>query len=107
MQTLTSPRTETIPNFVRCDCPPLEVGAEKDPALSFAAGVEFELRFHPYARRIFRTALIVTHSLARAKTLEREIYQKAWRSYYPMPASDFTRWLKPHLQRSFSDYALQ
>ena len=102
MPTLTSSRTETIPSFARCGCPPFEAGAEKDPALSFAAGAEFELRFRPYAQRIFRTALIVTRNLARAKTLEREIYQKAWRSYHHMPASDFTRWLTRLLQQSFA-----
>ena len=100
MQTLPAPITETIPNFAMCGYPPFEVGAEKDPALSFATGVEFELRFRPYAQRIFRTALILTQSPARAKTLEREICQKAWRSYYPMSASDFPLWLTRLLQQN-------
>jgi hypothetical protein len=86
-----------------CSSPVLEVGSEKDPALSFTAGVEFELRFRPYAQRIYRTALIVTQSPARAKQVEREICQKAWRTYSPMPATDFTRWLARLLQQAFAE----
>ena len=48
MQTFPAPRTEPHPSFARCGFPPFEVGAEKDPALSFA---KFELRFRPYAQR--------------------------------------------------------
>ena len=103
MPTLTKPITEAAPHFVMCG-PPLEVGAEKDPARSFTTGVEFELRFRPYAQRIFRSALIVAQNPAHAQALEREICQKAWRSYFPMPATDFARWLSHLLQQGFTEY---
>lgn len=104
MQTLAHPRTETIPSFTMCSYPPLNAGTEREPALSFAPGVEFELRFRPYALRIFRAALIVTQSPERANRLANEIWQKACKSYWPMPAMEFTRWLSRLLQHCFAEY---
>lgn len=104
MQTLTDPSRETISNRGSYGYPHLLVGAEKEPARSFSSGVEFELRFRPYAQRIFRAALILTRSPERANRLANEIWQKAWRNYAPMPATEFTSWLSRLLQQFFAEY---
>ncbi len=103
MQTLVRPLTSTPQNYFVCGCPPLGLGSETNSSLSLATAVEFELRFRPYAQRIYRSALIVTKSPAQAKQLEREVCRKAWRSYAPMSATDFTRWLTRLLQQSFAE----
>ncbi len=104
MQTLTDPNRATISNGTSNGYPHLLVGAEKEPARSFSSGVEFELRFRPYAQRIFRAALILTRSPERANRVANEVWQKAWRSYAPMPATEFTCWLSRLLQQIFMEY---
>ncbi len=65
-------------------------------------GSEFNLHFHPFSGRVYRTALLLTQSPQAAKHLAGEIYTCARRKYEQrLGTSDFRQWLAYTIHSNF------
>lgn len=66
---------------------------------------EFYTRFHPFTRRIYRSALIVTGCPRSAEKLQANIYLKAFIAYLQAGhVADFKVWLAEIVREAFSEY---